>query len=159
VIDKNKDLSKVLKIWFFMSFLTDATKKVLVDFEISNQSCKSVWELFLNTQNDPVKIIRLYIRHLIGESSSEPTLHDTLQTVCTATRVRKEFKKIEGLGASDVPWVLAILMGRCDSETVHHWPLITAVRDILIDSFLSLAVKRTFFIKDVDAEHVNVAAK
>jgi hypothetical protein len=51
----------------------------------------------LNTYKDPVKILRLYIKPLIGGSLSELTLHDTLQTSCTVKRVRRGFKKIEGL--------------------------------------------------------------
>jgi hypothetical protein len=36
--------------------------------------------------------------------------------------------------------------------------LITTVRDISIDFFLSFAEKQTFSLQDVDAEHLNVAA-
>jgi hypothetical protein len=70
------------------------------------------------------------------------SLEETQKTVTQINRITRGLPKLGKIGTAETPWILAVLLTRCDQETVDLWQLMTSKDKYSVESFLEFAEKR-----------------
>jgi Protein of unknown function (DUF1759) len=114
----------------------------VAEITISNDEYNTAWNLLLQHYNNPLKIIKSYIQPLFERQDGLESLEETQKTVMQINRITRGLQKLGKIGTAETPWILAVLLTRCDQETADLWQLMTSKDKYSVESFMEFAKKR-----------------
>ncbi|KAL0851491.1 hypothetical protein ABMA28_007284 [Loxostege sticticalis] len=158
LIDNNKILSNVQKLFYLRKYLQDEALSVIINLPITNESYPEAISLLNRRYNNKSRLIANHLNYILDLQVIQKGTAAALRTF--TSEVQQQLYALKNLGQPTDKWdmlLISILIKKLDSYTVRAYHLDRASPDKLptLDEFFAFIEKRAIALEDSSPQNVS----
>lgn len=150
-VDANTTLTDAQKLQYLKSALKDEALQLIIHFSVTNDNYSEAWNQLTSRYDKKKKIIQAHIGRFMDQPSvSQKSVSQMRQLTNTSNQVIRALKALNC--ESRDQWLIYILLGKLDSETITRWSEETVSIDMpTIEKFLEFLESKCYALETVQS--------